>query len=245
MSDEVATSASVQQVHREASTIGFPYLDLDDAKALCQTAFVKAGGECPLDKLAADLGHDTTNSGAFRQKLATARMFGLIELRRDSMALSSLGFEIVETDREKAAAARAFLKVPLYKATFDRFRGRQLPPDAALERVFSEMGVAKKQAAKARQVFQRSAESAGFFGSGRDRLVEPVLPKSAASQVPAKPREEDTPKKGVGTEDVPELVTAMFKQLPPSGSSFARDRRVKWLQTLENILELVYGNEDF
>lgn len=233
---------------RETSTISFPYLDLSDGVTVAKTIFDRAGGECTIDQLAADLSHDTVNSGAFRNKLAAARIFALIESNRESIRLTTLGYEIVEPDREKAAAAQAFLRVPLYKATFDRFRGRQLPPDVALERTFVEMGVAKKQSAKARQVFQRSADQAGFFSSGKDRLVEPSfkLPDTApestrphVSAVASATRLVDA------VPEIPELVAAMIKQLPPPGASFPKDRRAKWVQTLENVLELVYGSEDY
>jgi hypothetical protein len=37
------------------------------------------------------------------------------------------------------------------------------------------LGVAKKQTDKARQTFQRSAQQAGFFAYGQDRLVMPAV----------------------------------------------------------------------
>ena len=49
-----------------------------------------------------------------------------------------------------------------------------LPPAAALEREMGQLGVASKQTGKARQAFERSAEQAGFFAHGADRLVMPV-----------------------------------------------------------------------
>jgi hypothetical protein len=231
---------------RQLSTIAFPYLDLDEAIVLAKAIFTNAGSECSVDQLAAYLGHATTDSGGFRLKISTARVFGVVETQRDNVRLTTLGFEIVEPAREKSARAAAFLNVPLYKATFDRFRGRQLPPDGALERVFADMGVAQKQVAKARQAFQRSAEQAGFFGAGRDRLVEPagrVVPDDAPSPIASAmpgPARADTVMSGL-----PELIAAMVKQLPPDGSGFPRERRAKWLATLENVLELVYGQEDY
>ena len=43
----------------------------------------------------------------------------------------------------------------------------------ALERETAQLGVAVKQTDKARQVFERSARQASFFGAGPDRLVRP------------------------------------------------------------------------
>jgi hypothetical protein len=57
----------------------------------------------------------------------------------------------------------------------------------------AELGVSGKQTPRARQALQRSAEQAGFFRHGRDRLVHPPTnvansadldPATASSQVP-------------------------------------------------------------
>jgi hypothetical protein len=69
------------------------------------------------------------------------------------------------------ARVQAFLTVPLYKALFENYRGFTLPRDVALEQQMVSLGVATKQKQKARQAFQRSAEQAGFFAHGRNKLV--------------------------------------------------------------------------
>jgi hypothetical protein len=48
-------------------------------------------------------------------------------------------------------------------------------PAASLEREIVELGVAEKQKDKARQVFERSADQAGFFEHGPNRLVMPGI----------------------------------------------------------------------
>jgi hypothetical protein len=58
--------------------------------------------------------------------------------------------------REREARARAFLKVPLYSAIFERYNGSVLAPAAALERELVGLVVAEKQTGRARQVFERS-----------------------------------------------------------------------------------------
>jgi hypothetical protein len=229
---------------RENSSIAFPYLDLEDAIEVAKGIFQNAAGACSIDQLAAYLKHDTTNSGAFRLKLAAARIFGLVETSRDNVRLTTLGLEIVEADRERAARAAAFLKVPLYRAAFDRFRGRQLPPDVALERYFAEIGVAKKQTAKARQAFQRSADQAGFFAQGRDRLVEPVVKETRGEPVPAAiatAAAANGAREGAAVTLHP-LIAAMFKTLPSEGEPFPPDRREQWLLTAKNIFDLIYGS---
>ena len=65
--------------------------------------------------------------------------------------------------------------MPLFDALVNEYKGTMLPPDSGLEQKIRELGVSAKQAAKARQAFQRSAELAGFFKMGKDRLVQPAI----------------------------------------------------------------------
>ena len=46
-----------------------------------------------------------------------------------------------------------------------------MPPAAALSRDMVTLGVSEKQKDRARLVFERSAEQAGFFEQGNQRLV--------------------------------------------------------------------------
>ncbi|MTV11833.1 MULTISPECIES: hypothetical protein [Bradyrhizobium] len=66
-----------------------------------------------------------------------------------------------------------------------------IPPTAALEREMVGLGVAEKQKERARQVFERSAEQAGYFEHGRNRLVMPGIAPGAAQREEEKPREEE------------------------------------------------------
>lgn len=159
----------------DRSTIEFPYLDLDAAIDVAQAVYGRAGlGTCEIDELAAQM--QQVVSGSFRLKTSTAKTFGLIEKEgRSGIKLSTLGQRAIQTDTEAEARAQAFLAVPLYKAVFDRYRGHLLPPAKALEREMAALGVAPKQADKARQAFERSARQAGFFAQGDDRLVQPRL----------------------------------------------------------------------
>jgi hypothetical protein len=105
--------------------------------------------------------------------VSTARVFGLVETNREQISLTALGRQIVNPEREHQARVKAFLNVPLYRAMFDNYRGCPLPRNIAIENEMVRLGVSAKQKEKARQVFQRSAEQAGFFAYGRDKLVMP------------------------------------------------------------------------
>ncbi len=120
------------------------------------------------------MGHGSSTSGTYRQKVYAARDFGLIEINKDDIRLSEVGRGIVDEQSEDTARVQAFLNVPLYLAIFEEYKSGQLPQDVGLERKIQSLGVPEKQAARARQVFARSAEQAGFFNYGKDRLVRPV-----------------------------------------------------------------------
>jgi hypothetical protein len=108
-------------------------------------------------------------------QLAAARLFNVIESGATGMRLSQLGRMIVDPQRAREARARAFMNVPLYKAVYEKYKGGVLPPDAAFERDIVGLGVAEKQKGRARQVFEKSAEQAGFFEHGKNRLVMPGI----------------------------------------------------------------------
>ena len=113
-------------------------------------------------------------------------MFGLIDSTTDGdIFLSDLGRRIVDPTQQRRASVDAFLQVPLYFAVYNAFKGQALPPPAALERQITSMGVAEKQKSRARQVFEKSAEQAGFFEQGRNRLVKPGFVEAPTKEPPA------------------------------------------------------------
>jgi len=155
------------------STIAFPYSGLADAEQIAD-ALHHRGDSATVDEIAAKLGQ-TTSSGSFRTKMATARIFGAIDVRRGQATLTPLGRRLVDSDKQRQARVDAFLHVPLYKQIYDAFKGHQLPGNAGIENRMVQLGVSPKQTERARQALQKSADRAGFFESGRDRLVKPAL----------------------------------------------------------------------
>jgi hypothetical protein len=72
--------------------------------------------------------------------------------------LTDLGKRIVDPETHDGARAEAFLRGPLYRAIFDRYRAVKLPPDPGLESEMVGLGVSTKQTERARQILQRSAQ---------------------------------------------------------------------------------------
>jgi hypothetical protein len=158
------------------SSVSFPYMDLDTGISVAQS-MMDAGGVALTREQLAGVMKLSVGSGTFITKTGTARIFGLIASVQGKYELTNLGFAIVDNDEnsQRAAKAEAFLTVPLYKRTYEEFKGKQLPPKTGLENAFAKFGVAPKQVYNARLAFEKSANQAGFFSAGPDRLIEPIL----------------------------------------------------------------------
>lgn len=232
---------------RDRSTIGFPYLPLEDSVEIAKAVHTLGGSTCQWDQLAAHF-QQAANGGGFRMRLQTAKMFGLLTYDRGIVTLSELGSRIADPSQEKAARAEAFLKIPLYNKVYEEFKGTTLPPTSGLETAMGNMGVAPKQKAKARQVFERSAKEAGFFDFGTTRLVPPSIKVSAASPAPApEPEKEPPAEKKKKEEPKPErhyLIEGLINELPDPQSEWTTEDRRKWLEMASAIFNVIYKDSD-
>ena len=124
-----------------------------------------------------------------------------------------------------------------------------------LENEMATLGVARKQTDKARQTFHRSAQQAGFFWAGPDRLVTPK-----AGVVGETPRRDQDAlgagavNKGPGQgnagggqgdgDDIDPLLMVLLKKMPPSADPWPLEKRAKWLRMVANALDMLYPDED-
>jgi hypothetical protein len=239
----VADTAQDEGDARQRSSIGFPYNNLGDAIEVAQAIHSHVGtGEGDDSQLSAWMNVSPKSSG-YRIQVSAARMFGLVETVSGSHKLSTLGRSIVDPQQERDARTRAFLQVPLYKAIFEKYKGGVLPPSAALERDIIGLGVAEKQTGRARQIFERSAEQAGYFEHGKNRLVMPAIAVREMPQVDVK----DNNDRGTGGSggdgsggDVDPIIGGLLKRLPKSGDVWPEAERKLWLQLLEGSFKLIY-----
>jgi hypothetical protein len=233
---------------RERSTIEFPYMGLEDAMAVAKGIHDTTGSSvCQHDQLAAALGLSMNSSG-YRMRLSAARLFGVIDADRGGggVKLTDLGQTIADPTRQREAKARAFLNVPLFKKLYENNRGKMLPPAAALEREMAGLGVAQKQTERARQVFQRSAEVAGFFEMDRSRLIMPVGVGETNAPVSEEKKEIEKPGNGGGNKPPPGMhpfIEGLLKTLPPPQTEWSIPDRVKWLQAASHIFDLIYTGD--
>jgi hypothetical protein len=243
MSDSDRGAQDSQKLKRQQSAIPFPYIPLPDVVQLVRVV-EQRGHTCRVEEAAADLGQQMT-SGAFRSRLSAGRMFGAIDIARRDVRLTDLGLAICNSQTEPAALADAFLRVPLYQKVYQQFAGTKLPPDEGIEQAILRLGVPAKQVAKARQVLFRSAETAGYFSNGRDRLIRP-----AASSLAPEPggalasRDAPVPQaEAVAMGDHP-LIKGLVAKLPAEGQRFTPRQRQRWLDAAKVNLELIYAADD-
>jgi hypothetical protein len=233
-------------VERGRSTISFPYNDLDDVVNVAKGVHSVGGSSCQWGQLAAHLGQSST-SGTLRLRMLAAKTFGVLTYEKNIVTLTPLGTRLCDPKQEQAARAEAFLAVPLYNKVYEQFKGNSLPPTSGLEAAMITLGVAQKQKDKARQVFQRSAKQAGFFGYGNDRLVMPSVRASAAAVPIAEPEPEPDKKKK--KEDDSEdhrhpLIEGLLKELPLPQSEWTSEDRKKWLEMASTIFNVIYKDSD-
>lgn len=227
---------------KERSTIGFPYAPLGDALELAAAIQSNVGtGTISDDQLAPAINLSHKSSG-YRTRLSASRMFGLIEQGDGGHRLSDLGKRIVDEKQARAAKADAFLNVPLYRRVYDEHKGSTIPPAAALEREFLGFGVAPKQTTRARQVFERSAEQAGYFEVGRDRLVRPTVRQGDEPEREEKKKNDGGD--GEGPSDFHPFIKGLLKTLPKNeGDPWSGQERVKWLRLAASAFDMIYAVE--
>ncbi len=240
--------AERSETKRERSSIGFPYQTLDEAVELASAIHKNvSAGECADDQLAPWLS-SSQKSSSYRLRVYASKMFGLIESQSHGVhKLTDLGLRIVDSSQASAAKVEAFLEVPLFRAVFEKYRGNSLPPAAALEREFHVLGVAQKQTGKARSSFERSAQSAGYFNQGRNRLVKPGFAENKGAPPPQPPNEIDDPPRraenggGGGTRHP--FVEGLLQTLPSPNTVWSIEGRVAWLKAAATCFDLIYQGE--
>ena len=227
----------------------FPSAPLKDIATVAR-AINGRGGRCRFDELAAALGQTSKNSGAFRLKTAAARMFGVVETEGGELVLTDLGRRLSAPSNEAEALVEAFMNVRLYGSLFDRYAadGNKLPTNDVIEDDMIRLEVPAHNAQKARQVFLRSAEDAGFFRSGRDRLIRPSTASSTIAGRRGDVPEPKTPTAPTHAEAVPmaepALMQGLVAKLPPEGARFTPRQRQLWLDAAKRILDFVYAGDD-
>jgi len=156
----------------ERSEISFPYSSMEDAEKVARAVHEWGGNDVTPDRLASSL-KTTVKSSGFRTDVAAARIFNFVD-GRGVLSLTPLGNRLVDAQTTEQARVEAFKNVPLFNKLFEDHQGKVLPGPKGIEAEILRLGVPPKQVSRARQLFQRSAQHAGFFNHSPERLVEPL-----------------------------------------------------------------------
>lgn len=233
----------------ERSRIRFPYTDLATAERIANAIYHEYGGNCTMDQLAAAV-KSTTTSSSFKVRVASAGTFDVLKVRKQRVELTDLGRRLVDPHTRSQARVEAFLRVPLYKAIFDDHRGGILPLDSGLESEIVGHGVTTSQKDRARQVFQRSAEYAGFFDHGRDRLVMPAPIEADTPPSPDDSMDEEEPPQPPSQDqdsgflsNLHPIVAGLVRMLPGQNDQWPADKQKAWLKVAQVNFEFLYGSE--
>jgi len=184
-----AQSAGDQGRRRRKPSTGFPVLDLGEAASVLARAS-QHGWEHTVAEIAGYMGHATTNSGAFRAKLAALRDYGLVSGRGESLEITQAGRTIAvpETEDERLAALQeAFANTVFGPVYQESVKGSPISIDSIGRRAVNRLGVAPGSQGQFGEVFARSASAAGLAettGDGKVTLVAKPQARSADSENP-------------------------------------------------------------
>lgn len=165
--------ASKPATRRKRAT-GFPVVSLAEAAEILKEAG-KYGFDHSTAAFATYMGHSTTNSGAFRQRLAAFRDWKLIAGRGDSLAMTDIARVIAHpTDdgAERRALQAAFMNSPVFFKLFDESaKGKPLAPGPLGNRAVLNLGVAPGSKDRFVQSFVDSAVAAGLASLNEDGQI--------------------------------------------------------------------------
>jgi hypothetical protein len=232
------------------SGASFPIIQLKDVIEMVRL-IDRHGGRMRYDEIAGAM-EQRRDSGAFRGKTAAGHMFGATETVSREASLTDLGRRMAVPETEADALTEAFLNVPLYRALFDRYAadGGKLPMTRDIDIDIERLGVSPNRAAKARQMFLRSAETAGYFRSGRDRLIRPSTGSARTAAGTITSMQAHSPELREAEQvshaeaaPVAEhwLVKALVAELPPRDKPPTAAQLRHFMQTMQMNLETIYG----
>lgn len=164
--NEVGASGrtSVTKARRKPSA-GFPVVSLSEVSKVLKAAG-KFGFDHSVDEFASYMGHTSTNSGAFRQRLAAFRDWKVIAGRGDSIAMTQIGRVIAlppDADAEQAALQEAFKNCVLFNKLYEESRkGTSLERQGLGNRAVHAFGVSPSSVNKFVESFVESAVVAGL-----------------------------------------------------------------------------------
>jgi len=178
LDDEEAPASAKGPARRKPST-GFPVVSLAEAAEILKEAG-KYGFEHSVSEFASYMGHSTTNSGAFRQRMAAMRDWKLITGRGDSISMTDVAKLIAlppDDAGEQEALRCAFRNCTMFSKLYETSqKGILLEQQGLGNRAVHAFGVSPSSLSKFVSSFVDSAVVAGVAEvseDGRLTLLEP------------------------------------------------------------------------
>ncbi len=245
------------------SGIGYPYYNLEDSIEVAKAVWNRGGGTCAPDAMATYLHYSTTKSGAYLTRMSAAKMFGLIETQRGRISVTERAKAIISPvmpEDARQAKVDAFMGVPLFKAIFDRFKGKTIPQEMGLRNLLqNEFHIVPDRVAPAYKVLMASAEFAGFFETSGDKtkLIAPVLsandtPRPDNKTVATDNQEPpvDARKKSGGDDGnlpppgVHTAIIGLLRELPAAGTVWPLAKKDRFMQAFKSTIDFIYPEEE-
>lgn len=150
---------------RRSRGTGFPAASLADAARVVRE-LGKYGREHSLDGLATAAGHSTTNSGAFKSKVAAYREWGLITRSEDTITLTELGWRLAhpeDGESEQSALKESFFNSKAFSTLYeDLAKGQPLNTESLGNKAVQTYGVSAGSKSNFIRSFVDSAVTAGL-----------------------------------------------------------------------------------
>ena len=249
---------------RVTSGVRAPYNDLAECIEVARVIHQEAGGLCDLAQLATLLKYSGVRNGAFRVRLAAAKMFGLMEEADEGkVKVSGRGLVIVAPISEAQASRaklEAFMAVDLFKRVYERFHGTTLPEEVGLRNLFqTEYQIVPARIAPTYRIMMDSAEQAGLFkaAGNRSRMVMPLgVTPTATTPAPAPQVSPEPPPPayggggGGGTGNggdigaIDPAIIGLLKRLPPGGTPLTAKRRKALIDAFTATVGFIYPDAD-
>lgn len=182
----------------------FPVYDLADSVAVAKAIHESGGGTATNDQLSSYLGYKSTNNGAFINRIAAAKLFGLIEGPPSRLVSTQHAQQIlypVDEADARQGLIDAFMRVPLFREVYGEYHGTELPPKFGLKNALrTRFGVVPQRIDRAYHALMSSADAAGFFEvhGSRTRLIMPTIKSATPNAKEANGEETETERRGTG-----------------------------------------------
>lgn len=179
---------------------GFPRLGLASAIKIIETAS-KFGKAWPKEQFAgfgSQSGAGSAKSGAFANRVASLKDYGLITSTKDTISLTDLSIQIAkpvtEEEREKSIV-ESFMNVEIFKSLFDGLEsGEELSLDQVAQYAVFTLGISRESKDKFISVFVDSGRFVNLVDYNKERsvivLAKPTSAGDSSAVEPLKPAED-------------------------------------------------------